>query len=119
MCSLIWYFLASTFYGQYLLYIKLQDLDWVFGLLQEKLVASNYYLNKSAKDAYRTYLLAYNSHSMKDIFDVHRLDLQVKAFLLGKWQLLSFLISLQSCSVNIWVRIVDNNFRGDGSVLEI
>uniref|UniRef100_A0A2N9GBQ5 ATP-dependent RNA helicase n=1 Tax=Fagus sylvatica TaxID=28930 RepID=A0A2N9GBQ5_FAGSY len=45
----------------------------------EKLVASNYYLNKSAKDAYRTYLLAYNSHSMKDIFDVHRLDLQAVA----------------------------------------
>ncbi|KAM3683929.1 hypothetical protein ACJW31_11G002400 [Castanea mollissima] len=42
----------------------------------EKLVGSNYYLNKSAKDAYRSYLLAYNSHSMKDIFDVHRLDLQ-------------------------------------------
>ncbi|KAG6627396.1 DEAD-box ATP-dependent RNA helicase 51 [Carya illinoinensis] len=45
----------------------------------EKLVANNYYLNKSAKDAYRSYLLAYNSHSMKDIFDVHRLDLQAVA----------------------------------------
>ncbi|KAB1212713.1 DEAD-box ATP-dependent RNA helicase 27 [Morella rubra] len=44
----------------------------------EKLVASNY-LNKSAKDAYRSYILAYNSHSMKDIFDVHRLDLQAVA----------------------------------------
>ncbi|XP_022923675.1 DEAD-box ATP-dependent RNA helicase 51-like [Cucurbita moschata] len=42
----------------------------------EKLVGSNYYLNQSAKDAYRSYLLAYNSHSMKDIFNVHRLDLQ-------------------------------------------
>ncbi|TYJ98972.1 DEAD-box ATP-dependent RNA helicase 51 [Cucumis melo var. makuwa] len=42
----------------------------------EKLVGSNYYLNKSAKDAYRSYILAYNSHSMKDIFNVHRLDLQ-------------------------------------------
>ncbi|XP_022137361.1 DEAD-box ATP-dependent RNA helicase 51 [Momordica charantia] len=45
----------------------------------EKLVGSNYYLNKSAKDAYRSYLLAYNSHSMKDIFNVHRLDLQAIA----------------------------------------
>ncbi|XP_058227201.1 DEAD-box ATP-dependent RNA helicase 27-like isoform X2 [Rhododendron vialii] len=45
----------------------------------EKLVANNYYLNKSAKDAYRSYLLAYNSHSMKDIFNVHRLDLQAVA----------------------------------------
>ncbi|XP_023520092.1 DEAD-box ATP-dependent RNA helicase 51-like [Cucurbita pepo subsp. pepo] len=45
----------------------------------EKLVGSNYYLNKSAKEAYRSYLLAYNSHSMKDIFNVHRLDLQAIA----------------------------------------
>ncbi|GFZ05891.1 P-loop containing nucleoside triphosphate hydrolases superfamily protein [Actinidia rufa] len=47
--------------------------------LLEKLVANNYYLNKSAKDAYRSYILAYNSHSMKDIFNVHRLDLQTVA----------------------------------------
>ncbi|KAK4483608.1 hypothetical protein RD792_010807 [Penstemon davidsonii] len=45
----------------------------------EKLVTNNYYLNKSAKDAYRSYILAYNSHSMKDIFNVHRLDLQAVA----------------------------------------
>ncbi|KAK8489571.1 hypothetical protein V6N13_123355 [Hibiscus sabdariffa] len=45
----------------------------------EKLVANNYYLNKSAKDAYRSYILAYNSHSMKDIFNVHCLDLQAIA----------------------------------------
>ncbi|KAK1410199.1 hypothetical protein QVD17_36734 [Tagetes erecta] len=45
----------------------------------EKLVGNNYYLNKSAKDAYRSYLLAYNSHSMKDIFNVHRLDMQAVA----------------------------------------
>ncbi|KAL6175361.1 hypothetical protein ACLB2K_052002 [Fragaria x ananassa] len=45
----------------------------------EKLVANNYHLNRAAKDAYRSYLLAYNSHSMKDIFNVHRLDLQAVA----------------------------------------
>ncbi|XP_076959858.1 ATP-dependent RNA helicase HAS1-like [Bidens hawaiensis] len=45
----------------------------------EKLVGENYYLNKSAKEAYRSYLLAYNSHSMKDIFNVHRLDMQAVA----------------------------------------
>lgn len=45
----------------------------------EKLVANNYYLNQSAKAAYRAYLLAYNSHSMKDIFNVHRLDMQAVA----------------------------------------
>ncbi|XAR51267.1 RNA helicase [Bertholletia excelsa] len=47
--------------------------------LLEKLVANNYYLNKSAKDAYRSYILAYNSHSMKDIFNVHHLDMQAVA----------------------------------------
>ncbi|CAL0327591.1 unnamed protein product [Lupinus luteus] len=41
----------------------------------EKLVAGIYHLNNMAKEAYRSYLLAYNSHSMKDIFNVHRLDL--------------------------------------------
>ncbi|XP_043716930.1 DEAD-box ATP-dependent RNA helicase 51 [Telopea speciosissima] len=49
----------------------------------EKLVAENYYLNKSAKDAYRSYILAYNSHSLKDIFNVHRLDLQAVATSFG------------------------------------
>lgn len=43
----------------------------------EKLIAKNYYLHQSARDAYRAYILAYNSHSMKHIFNVHRLDLQV------------------------------------------
>jgi ATP-dependent RNA helicase DDX18/HAS1 len=41
-----------------------------------KLVEKVYYLHKSAKDAYRGYLLAYASHSLKTIFDVSRLDLQ-------------------------------------------
>ncbi|KAJ7956562.1 RNA helicase [Quillaja saponaria] len=45
----------------------------------EKLVEGNYHLNQSAKEAYRSYILAYNSHSMKDIFNVHRLDLQAVA----------------------------------------
>jgi len=45
---------------------------------QESLVVNNFYLNKMAKEAYRSYILAYNSHSMKDIFNVHRLDFQVR-----------------------------------------
>ncbi|XP_057419702.1 DEAD-box ATP-dependent RNA helicase 27-like [Lotus japonicus] len=45
----------------------------------ENLVANNYYLNKMAKEAYRSYILAYDSHSMKDIFNVHSLDLQAVA----------------------------------------
>ena len=40
------------------------------------LVEKNFYLHRSAKDAYRSYLLAYASHAHKDIFNVHALDLQ-------------------------------------------
>ncbi|GMN57950.1 hypothetical protein TIFTF001_027055 [Ficus carica] len=45
----------------------------------ESLVGKNYYLNKSAKDAYKSYISSYNSHNLKDIFNVHRLDLQAVA----------------------------------------
>jgi ATP-dependent RNA helicase DDX18/HAS1 len=41
----------------------------------EKLVEKNFYLHTSARDAYRSYLLAYNSHQLKSIFNVHTLDL--------------------------------------------
>jgi len=36
-----------------------------------KLIERNFYLNCSAKDAYRSYLQAYASHSQRDIFDVN------------------------------------------------
>jgi ATP-dependent RNA helicase DDX18/HAS1 len=45
----------------------------------EKLIATNYALNRSAKDAYRSYLQSYASHAMKDIFNVHELDLPAVA----------------------------------------
>jgi ATP-dependent RNA helicase DDX18/HAS1 len=45
----------------------------------ESLVEKNYYLNRSAKDAYRSYILAYASHSLKHIFAVHLLDLAAVA----------------------------------------
>ncbi|QSL64360.1 hypothetical protein MERGE_001660 [Pneumocystis wakefieldiae] len=41
----------------------------------EKLISKNYYLNKSAKDGYRSYLQAYASYTLKSIFDVNNLDL--------------------------------------------
>jgi ATP-dependent RNA helicase DDX18/HAS1 len=41
----------------------------------EALIGKNYYLNKSAKDGYRSYLHAYSSHSLRSVFDVHKLDL--------------------------------------------
>ena len=40
------------------------------------LIEKNFYLKQSARDAYRSYLLSYASHSHKDIFNVHELDLQ-------------------------------------------
>eukprot|EP00850_Spirogloea_muscicola_P017921 SM000159S01752 [mRNA] locus=s159:68680:73754:+ [translate_table: standard] len=49
----------------------------------EKLIEKTYPLHQSARDAYRSYLLAYNSHAMKDIFNVHRLDLQAVASSFG------------------------------------
>ena len=42
----------------------------------EKLIEKNYYLHKSAREAYRSYLQAYASHQHKTIFNVSALDLQ-------------------------------------------
>ncbi len=45
----------------------------------EKLIEQNYYLNKSAKEAYKSCIRAYDSHSLKDIFSVNQLDLRAVA----------------------------------------
>ncbi|KAL9258024.1 DEAD-box ATP-dependent RNA helicase 27-like protein [Drosera capensis] len=42
----------------------------------EKLVFANFYLNKAAKKAYRSYIQAYNSLPMRDVFNVHNLNLE-------------------------------------------
>lgn len=41
----------------------------------EKLISKNYYLNKSAKEGYRSYLHAYASYALKSIFNINNLDL--------------------------------------------
>lgn len=41
----------------------------------EKLMAKNYFLHLSAKEAYKSYVRAYDSHQLKNIFDVETLDL--------------------------------------------
>lgn len=41
----------------------------------ERLVSKNYALNVSSKEAFRSYVRAYNSHGLKDAFDVSKLDL--------------------------------------------
>lgn len=49
----------------------------------EKLVARNYFLHRCAREAYRSYLHAYSSHSLKDCFEVNALDLQKVAIAFG------------------------------------
>ncbi|XP_043104315.1 ATP-dependent RNA helicase DDX18 [Puntigrus tetrazona] len=41
----------------------------------EKLIEKNYYLHKSAQEAYKSYVRAYDSHSLKQIYNVETLDL--------------------------------------------
>lgn len=41
----------------------------------EKLIETNYHLHKSSREAYRSYLHSYAAHSLKECFDVHKLDL--------------------------------------------
>lgn len=49
----------------------------------EKLIAKNFFLHKSAKDGYRSYIQAYASHQQKNIFNVGSLDLQKVAHSYG------------------------------------
>lgn len=42
----------------------------------ERLMEKNYYLYQSARDAYRGYVLSYQSHKLKGCYDVFKLDLQ-------------------------------------------
>jgi ATP-dependent RNA helicase DDX18/HAS1 len=49
----------------------------------QKLIEKNYYLNRAARDAYRSYLLAYASHSHREIFNVSELDLQAVGLAFG------------------------------------
>lgn len=41
----------------------------------EKLVQTNYFLNASAKEAYKSYLQMYDDHPHKEVFDVNSIDL--------------------------------------------
>ena len=42
----------------------------------EKLIQKNYFLNLSAKEAFKAYVRAYESHGLKNIFNVQTLDLK-------------------------------------------
>lgn len=49
----------------------------------EKLIEKNYYLHKSAQEAYKSYVRAYDSHSLKQIYNVQTLDLPQVALSFG------------------------------------
>jgi ATP-dependent RNA helicase DDX18/HAS1 len=67
----------------------------------ERLVAKNYYLHAAAKEAYRGYVLAYNSHALKDAFDVHTLDLGAIAKSLGMGAPPRVNLGLESKTANV------------------
>ena len=48
-----------------------------------KLVDNNYFLSQDAKDAFKSYINAYISHSMKDVFNVNDIDLNKAASAFG------------------------------------
>ncbi|KAL3277132.1 hypothetical protein HHI36_012486 [Cryptolaemus montrouzieri] len=50
---------------------KISDIQ----LQLEALISKNYFLNMSAKEAFKAYVRAYDSHHLKTIFDVNTLDL--------------------------------------------
>ncbi|XP_049629098.1 ATP-dependent RNA helicase DDX18 [Suncus etruscus] len=49
----------------------------------EKLIEKNYFLHKSAQEAYKSYIRAYDSHSLKQIFNVNSLNLPQVALSFG------------------------------------
>ncbi|KAG8226825.1 hypothetical protein J437_LFUL007102 [Ladona fulva] len=49
----------------------------------EKLIKQNYFLHMSAKEAYKSYVRAYDSHHLKQIFDIETLDLAKVAVSFG------------------------------------
>ncbi|XP_041431510.1 uncharacterized protein LOC414715 isoform X2 [Xenopus laevis] len=72
--------------GHALLILRPEELGFLRYLKQakvEKLIEKNYYLHKSAQEAYKAYIRAYDSHSHKQIFDVNTLNLPKVALSFG------------------------------------
>lgn len=49
----------------------------------EKLIEKNYFLHKSAQETYKSYRRSYDSHSLKQIFNVNNLNLPQVALSFG------------------------------------
>lgn len=76
----------------YLGYLKMEKIPlnrFEYGELRdeqkalEEMVGRNYHFNKCAKDAFKAYVRAYESHRLKTVFDVNKLDLGKVALSFG------------------------------------
>lgn len=66
----------------------------------EKLIEKNYFLHKSAQEAYKAYIRAYDSHSLKQIYNVNNLDLNKVSLSFG-FKVPPFVdLSILYCSVS-------------------
>ena len=82
----------------------------------EKLVEKNYYLHQSARDAYRAYILAYNSHTLKDVYNVHELNLASVALSFGFHRPPKVQLNLDSKAANARKKIGEGGgSRGRGA----
>ena len=80
----------------------------------EKLVEKNYYLHQSARDAYRAYILAYNSHTLKDVYNVHELNLASVALSFGFHRPPKVQLNLDSKAANARKKIGEGGKPGTG-----
>uniref|UniRef100_A0A4X2KZ40 ATP-dependent RNA helicase n=1 Tax=Vombatus ursinus TaxID=29139 RepID=A0A4X2KZ40_VOMUR len=72
--------------GHALLILRPEELGFLRYLKQaklEKLIEKNYFLHKSAQEAYKSYVRAYDSHSLKQIYNVNSLNLPQVALSFG------------------------------------
>lgn len=49
----------------------------------QELISKNYFLHTSAKDAFKSYIRAYDAHNLKEIFNVENVDLAKAALSFG------------------------------------
>ncbi|KAI5187540.1 ATP-dependent RNA helicase DDX18/HAS1 [Nematocida homosporus] len=72
---------SERIFIQYLKHLEIVVEEWVFSEPKDitdlyiKTVSNNYYLEKSAKEALRSYLQAYAGHKLKKVFDATKIEL--------------------------------------------
>uniref|UniRef100_A0A8C5VPF3 ATP-dependent RNA helicase n=1 Tax=Microcebus murinus TaxID=30608 RepID=A0A8C5VPF3_MICMU len=75
----------TTTFFQFYCYVRTWNIFivWVEQPELEQLIEKNYFLHKSAQEAYKSYIRAYDSHSLKQIFNVNNLNLPQVALSFG------------------------------------